>query len=177
VHYRNGAGKITFGSANGRNTQENFPYKVSWAVAEVVTIWKEHESVDAMQKFGRSSNLAAEYYVMIEIRWFYRKHELSGAAKIATISENTAKHVEYEDIFETDLVDECEALSPLGPVLLHESHLRLVSSKTEQGMPLIEVCCCRFWSIHRKSLMPMGSMSRRIERGRMHSKYFGNGAE
>jgi origin recognition complex subunit 1 len=43
----------------------------------------------------------------------------------------------------------------------------------KQGMPLIDVHCCRFWSIHRKALLPCGSLAGIVERGRMHSKYLG----
>jgi len=175
VHYQKGAGKTHFGSANDGNKGANFPFGVAWAIAEVVTMWKQHESVEAMKNLRSWSDPAAQEDVILEIRWFYRKNELPGAAKTATISENAATHIEYEEIFETDLMDECEAKSLLAPAKLHESALRLGLSKMQQGMPLIDVHCCRFWSIHRKSLMPIGNVSGRIERGRMHSKYFGKG--
>ena len=158
VHYKQGSGRTSFG------------------FAEVVTIWKEHESARAMQKSRRKSNLGAQDDMRIEIRWFYRKNELPGSAKTAvSISDVTAKYVEYDEVFETDLMDECKAVSLLGPAKLHESALSLGLSTMQQGMPVIGFHCCRFWSIHRKSLVPCGSMTGRVERGRIHSKYFGKG--
>ncbi len=176
VHYRQGAGRISFGSANESDKDTHFPYTVPWAIAEVVTIWREYDSVDEMNKSKRKRNAcAAQDDVKIELRWFYRKGELPGAAKTVTVSENATKHLEYEEIFETDLMDHCDATSLLSPAKLHESAKRCGLSKMQQGMPLIDVHCCQFFSIHRKALLPIGGMSGRIERGRMHSKYFGKG--
>lgn len=174
VHYEKGAGKTNFGSASDGNNSTNHPYNVAWAVAEVVAIWKEHESKDDMKKTKRKSNLGAQDGIVLEIRWFYRKSELPGAMK-TTSAENAAKYVEYEEVFETDLMDECKAESLLGPMKLRESATRLGLSEWQHGMPVIDVLCRRFWSIHRKSLMPCGSMAGRAKRGRMHSKYFGKG--
>lgn len=168
VHYTQG---VSSAESLGGNR-----FKVQYAIAEVVTIWKEHESADAMRKSKRKTAIAsAQDGVRIEIRWFYRKNELPGSAKTTTASENAAKHVEYEEIFETDLMDQCEATSLLAPAKLHESATKLGLPETENGMPIVDFHCCRFWSIHRKSLMPISGMSGRIERGRMHSKYFGKG--
>ena len=175
VRYRKGAGKTNFGSINDGNRHEHTPYKVAWALAEVVTIWKDHESTKAMKKSRSKVDTSPQDDVMIEIRWFYRKNELTGAAKKATVSEKAVLHVEYEEIFESDLMDECDAKILLGPVRLHESSTRLGPSIMLLGMPLIDVYCSRFWSIHRKSLLPSGDMSGRIARGRSYSKYYGEG--
>jgi len=39
------------------------------------------------------------------------------------------------------------------------------------GMPVLHYYCHRFWSVHRKSLMPIGTSHNRLQRGWMYSKY------
>ena len=115
--------------------------------------------------------ISNEFDVMVEVRWFYRKFEIPGA-KLATKSKSNDGDG-LEEIFETDQVDACPAECLLAPLKLHEVSRPEESSlpSVVSGMPCIHYHCRRYWSIHRKSFVPSGVLSNRIERGRMHSEY------
>jgi origin recognition complex subunit 1 len=153
----------------------HFPFKVPSAVANIVAIWKTHEPKNAMKNSTGHANRDAGDDIMMEIRWFYRKNELPGSCRAVGVSDNTATHLEYEEIFETDHMQECHATSLLAPVKLHESAARTGSPemKMQQGMPVPDAHCCRFWSIHRKALLPCGGLAGIVERGKMHSRHLG----
>lgn len=79
-----------------------------------------------------------------------------------------------EEVFETDHLDVVTADSILSPVVLHESQQRADELDSSiDGLPCIHYCCSRFWSLHRKSFVPIGSFSKMRERGLMHSAFFG----
>jgi hypothetical protein len=110
--------------------------------------------------------------VRLEVRWLYRAYEIPGAGK--SISPSRSKTQDMEEVFETDHIDSCTADSILSPVVLHENQQPVDKlSDISGGLPCIHYHCSRFWSLHRKSFVPSGSHSNRIERGRMHSGFFG----
>ena len=172
VHYKYGAGGTNYGERTGKPRSVNHPFDVDWAVAEVLTIWKNHDSKNEMTKFSKKSQLENEEDITLEIRWLWRKNELPGRDKSAKNADNAIEDAEYEEVFETDSIDECEATSLLAPAKLHATPKKGLST-TQQGMPVIGMYCRRFWSIHRRSLMPCGGLDGRKERGRMHSRYLG----
>lgn len=104
----------------------------------------------------------------VEIRWFYRQAELSAV----TDSAGT----DLEEIFETDQVDDSSADCILAPVKLVDRDRLPGPSDLYLGMPVVELFCRRFWSVHRGSLIPCGGLSGRIQRARIHSKYLAKDA-
>lgn len=162
----------------------NFPFVVAWCPAEIVSIYKVHSSkaecLELREKISSGNDehmkadddvISNEFDVMVEVRWFYRKFEIPGA-KLTTKSKSNDGD-DLEEIFETDQVDACPAECLLAPLTLHEVSRPEESSlpSVVSGMPCIHYHCRRYWSIHRKSFVPSGVLSNRIERGRMHSEY------
>jgi hypothetical protein len=148
----------------------NFPFTVPWAPAEVVSIYRLHKDKDMCAKFNKHDKLSAESKgeIMLEIRWFYRPWEIPGVSKK---KQETLDGGELEEVFETDQIDVCSAESILSPMQLHDVSKFSASSNRMLGMPLIHYHCSRFWSIHRRSFVPSGSLSNRVLRGRMYSAH------
>ena len=110
----------------------------------------------------------------MEVRWLYRQHEMPGSARQTFSAEKSGG---LEEVIETDDTLDCPAAALLAPIKLYSSSVPCdVPTIGELGMPVISYQCHRFWSIHRKSLMPSGSIKGRVERGRMYSNYFGKDA-
>ena len=161
----------------------NFPFVVAWCPAEIVSIYKVHSSkaecLELREKISSGDDehmkadddVSNEFDVMVEVRWFYRKFEIPGAKSTSKTKSNDGD--DLEEIFETDQVDACPAECLLAPLKLHEVSRPEESSlpSVVSGMPCIHYHCRRYWSIHRKSFVPSGVLSNRIERGRMHSEY------
>ena len=157
-----------------------FPFVVTWSPAEIVSIYRVHSTKAECLELREKLQCGDQFLnavgdnasdVMVEVRWFYRKHEIPGAGNKSSKSQSNDDD-ELEEIFETDQVDSCHTECLLSPVKLYE-----VSRPDESlpsvvsGMPIIYYHCRRYWSIHRKSFVPSGLLSNRIERGRMHSQY------
>ena len=158
------------------------PFTATWCPAEVVCIWKQHSSKDdATELKGEApreslgdDTSSGRYEMRMEVRWLYRQHEMPGSAR-QTFS--AAKSGGLEEVIETDDTLDCPAAALLAPVKLYASSDPCdVPTIDPLGMPIMSYQCHRFWSIHRKSLMPSGSIKGRIERGRMYSSYFGKDA-
>lgn len=149
------------------------PFTVKWAVCEVTSIWIQHDKVNELpcNHKGLIAPLDGRRgVIMVEIRWFYRDYELPGAAKVY----NKAVSTTYEEVFETDHMDTLEATSLLAPALLNPSFEQEQEAKNrDDGVPVLSFECRRMWSIHRKSLVPIGPMERRVDRGRKNSDLLG----
>ena len=78
-----------------------------------------------------------------------------------------------EEICESDHYDEVLTSNLLAPTSLHEHAQAIKVGNSHVGMPLTEFHCQRFWSVHRKSLKPVGDLAGRVERARLHSKSIG----
>jgi hypothetical protein len=156
-----------------------FPFNVSWAPAEVVSIYQVHKTKESCVNLREQMSNQAQHMslqqsddgctIMIEVRWLYRSYEIPGAPK----KKSSADNGELEEVFETDQIDSCSADSILSPIQLHD-----VSKKqpvdafgSQMGMPCIHYQCSRLWSIHRRSFVPSGSLNNRVSRGRMYSAY------
>jgi hypothetical protein len=149
-----------------------YPFTVKWAVCEVTSIWIQHNNVNELpcNHKGFIAPLdGSRGVIMVEIRWFYRDFELPGAAKVS----NKAVSTVYEEVFETDHMDTLEATCLLAPALLNPSSEQEQEAKNRDGVPVLSFECRRMWSIHRKSLVPIGTMEGRVERGRTISELLG----
>ena len=158
------------------------PFTATWCPAEVVCIWKQHrfkEDVtnlkdEAPGSLSDDDATSGRYEMRMEVRWLYRQHEMPGSARQAF---SAAKTGGSEEVIETDDTLDCPAAALLAPVKLYASSVPCdVPTIDALGMPIMSYQCHRFWSIHRKSLMPSGSIKGRVERGRMYSSYFGKDA-
>jgi hypothetical protein len=144
------------------------PFTVPWSVAEVVTIFEQMSSDDCEMQNGGCVG------IQIEVRWFYQPSEVSrptrGKCNAAPRDATSAS----PELFESDHYEIIPASRLLAPVVLKES-----SKVLDQGGDIarrnadLEFTCCQYWSHHRKSLMPIGSLEGRISRGRAQSKFFG----
>ncbi len=158
---------------DNKYTATIFPFTVPWAPAEVVAIYRLHKDKESCAEFNRhdkqrtiSADLRGE--IMLEIRWFYRPWEIPGSSKKKSV---TTVGCELEEVFETDQITVCSAESILSPLQLHNVTSSSTAPNRMLGMPLIHYYCSRFWSIHRRSFAPSGSLSNRVSRGRMYSAH------
>ena len=173
VHWEFSARRPNFETDGARNLF--FPFKVPWAVGEVTCIWIDHDSVNDLPsqskrpfcQFNQSRGK-----IMVELRWFYREDELPGAIKTQSKGSKAFSIADSEELFETDHIDEAPATSVLAPVFLNPLSTEGTEYSHPIGIPIVKFECRRMWSIHRKSLVPIGSMSGRVERGRMNSQIF-----
>ncbi|GAX19621.1 origin recognition complex subunit 1 [Fistulifera solaris] len=157
VRHGFGSGRTSFGTnIEQPNSSRNFPLadEIKWAVAELVAIIKRRSLADNMK-----------YEIVFEIRWLYRASELKG---IDTERDPTWNAV--EEVLESDHYDEISPCNILAPVEL-VSTAKVSEAKYLFGMPVIQFHCRRFWSPRRRSLIPIGDLSGRIGRARIHSKY------
>lgn len=138
-------------------------------MAEIVCIWKS-EDEEYHKPSGNDFLDCSGDEVEVEIRWFYRKKEVPGFAKDGSESLTGSMEV-LEEILESDHVEDVPALSLLAPVSIHATASRSSSSQFENGMPILDFFCRRFFSIVRRSLLPCGALEGRIVRGRFHSRY------
>lgn len=160
-----------------------FPFNVPWSPAEVVSIFRTYETKascmemrEKLQSNHMKCSTSNDSEVWIEIRWFYRNHEIPGATKPSAQSKLTKNNL-LEEVFETDQVGICFADAILSPVTLHSTPYPAGKlPEIRFGMPCIHYYCSRFWSIHRKAFVPSGPLKNLAERGRMHSMYFGRNA-
>eukprot|EP00562_Extubocellulus_spinifer_P014613 CAMPEP_0178562394 /NCGR_PEP_ID=MMETSP0697-20121206/12505_1 /TAXON_ID=265572 /ORGANISM="Extubocellulus spinifer, Strain CCMP396" /LENGTH=625 /DNA_ID=CAMNT_0020195731 /DNA_START=230 /DNA_END=2104 /DNA_ORIENTATION=+ len=158
-----------------------FPFTTSWSPAEVVCVWKQHQSTKALldlRERGSDSYPALPYHrheqVCMEVRWLYRQHEMPGSARQAFSYDKSGG---LEEVVETDDLLECPAAALLAPVKLYPSSVSCsIPTVDGMGMPIMSYQCHRLWSIHRKALLPSGSARGRVDRGRMYSNYFGKDA-
>ena len=171
--------------SKGYSSSAHFPFVVPWAPCEVVTIYRLHKTKGSCARLrerfskrpdrrggdavgGTTSRVAVDGEVMIEIRWLYRQWEIPGAFK----KKSESIDGRLAEVFETDQVDACSADSVLSPVILHDATTHPPAPpRSVLGMPLVHYHCSRFWSIHRRSFVPSGSLGNRVSRGRMHSAY------
>lgn len=150
---------------NANQFTEIYPFTVPWSCGEIISMFTSDHGEN--EKKWRCSD-----EIKIEVRWFYKLNEISGISKKSFLS-NT--EVCIEEMLETDKVSEIELSSILSPVQMHISPGEQEASITTNPlqMPEIHYYCHRLWSIHRKSLMPIGADRNRFKRGIMYSKYLG----
>lgn len=151
------SGRTLFGNNGGLpHHSKNFPLAddVKWAVAEVVTIIKRPSTKDALKSL-----------ISFEIRWIYRSSEIKGI----DLEKDSTGHL-VEEVFESDHYDEISPCNLLSPVELVDKP-KVSEAKYFMGMPVVQFQCCRFWSLHRRSLIPVGDLRGRIKRARVHSNF------
>ena len=134
-------------------------------MAEVVCIWQlDNNAGKTTQKKGTPAN-----EMMVEIRWFYRKKEVRGFERDGKTLDGSLDN--YEELFESDHVEDVPASSLLAPAALHSTSTRTTTCQFRNGMPVLDFHCRRFFSILRRSLVPCGGLELRTTRGRSRSKY------
>ena len=143
----------------------NFPMLRPWALGEVVTIMK---TCDGTRPHATEENIED---VTLEVRWFYRAGELPGFMRNQSGRSQTEDRC--EEVFESDHYQLVHPSSLLAPAVLHPTKRSLLTGREELGMPVLEFCCNQYYSVHGKSNLACGGLDGRIERGRLHSKYFG----
>jgi origin recognition complex subunit 1 len=160
------AGKTTFGVESGSlSTQPFFPMNVPWSVGEIVLIWRPPNNPSS-EKVGAHETAND---LKIEVRWFYRSAELPGGTR----NQLGYSDIECEEIVETDHCDSTiNASSVLSPVVLHSKSSPVSQPRFLHGVPVLEFFCRRFWSIHRRGLVPSGGSAARLLRSRRHSSFF-----
>jgi len=157
----------------------NHPYSVCWWCAEVLTIYRDLDSTNEAKLLKKTSKDVAEgtaskeySQFQLELRWLYRMEDIPGFAHSKSEAEDS-----LVELFETDDVDVFPANTLLGPVTVHsEAAPSTPLASFHQGMPLVHFLCHRFWTLHRKTLMPIGSAETRFQRGMMYSKFLGRGS-
>ena len=158
---------------------ECHPYKVQWWSAIVVAIYRgleEDEAKDMKDRRPTEAGHGLQKYgqVRLEVRWFYKPEDIPGMTGSNSKAEREARDG-LEELFETDDIDEVGAGALLGPVMLHSNRSPKHMETSREGMPLVHYFCQRLWSIHRKTMMPIGTSGNRMQRGMIYSKYLGRG--
>lgn len=186
-----------------------FPFAVSWSPAEVVSISRRFSRPEAIALRNRiTTHNEAEVQpshtdyddndeptydyipvgggeIMMEVRWLYRISEVPIATTVATSNHHGEDDIivhncSYEEVFETDHVDQCSTLCLLAPLEL-KSPLQQIerpdANTTQQldtnlllDLPKVIFSCYRFWSVRRRCLVPVGTLLSRAARGRLHSR-------
>ena len=160
-----------------------YPFKVNWGIGEVTSIFRVMKTrAEAMSYISDNTEKSQSTYlfenVMIEVRWFNRKRDLpgSGPSSLSTIATSNQDN-EIEEIFESDSCDDVSFKALLSPVQLKNSkETSPFVTSNDLGMPVLQFCCYRLWSIYRDSLIPIGSAENRFERGMFYSKYLKKGS-
>lgn len=161
----------------------NHPYSVCWWCAEVLTIYRDLDTTSEAELLKKTSKDVAEgttskeySQFQLELRWLYRMEDIPGFAHSKSKAEAESEDSLVE-LFETDDVDVFPANTLLGPVTVHsEATPSTPLASLHQGMPLVHFLCHRFWTLHRKTLMPIGSAETQFQRGMMYSKFLGRGS-
>ena len=144
----------------------HYPFKVSWAPAEIISIYRVHKSKESCLKLRQGLAVSEDQDdkpvdVVNESRWLYRPWEVPGSNKSNRCHEGT-----LNEVFETDQVDVCSAESVLSPVQLCDlNRFDVGRPNSVGGMPLIYYYCYRLWSVHRRTFVPSGSLNNRVSRG------------
>jgi hypothetical protein len=186
-----------------------FPFTVSWSPAEVVSIsrrFSRPEAIELRRKIATRDEAAeqpsltdcddgeepaCEYIppgggeVMMEVRWLYRISEVPIVTTVACSNRHEEDDIlihnnSYEEVFETDHVDQCSTLCLLAPLELKSPQQQMEQSdaNTKQQLgtnllldiPNVIFYCYRFWSVRRRCLVPVGTLLSRAARGRLHSR-------
>ena len=150
---------------NANKFTEIYPFTVPWSCGEIISMFTSNYGKH--EKEWRCSD-----EIKIEVRWFYKLNEISGLSKKSFLSKT---EICIEEMLETDEVNEIELSSILSPVQMHTSpgEQEVFITTNPLHMPEIHYYCHRLWSIHRKSLVPIGADRNRFKRGVMYSKYLG----
>lgn len=186
-----------------------FPFAVSWSPAEVVSISRRFSRSEAMElrnritahneavvqpsptDYGDNEEPTCDYIpvgggeIMMEVRWLYRISEVPIATTVTTGNHHgeddiVVHNCSYEEVFETDHVDQCSTLCLLAPLELKSplEKIERPDANTKQqldtdlllDLPKVIFSCYRFWSVRRRCLVPVGTLLSRAARGRLHSR-------
>jgi hypothetical protein len=139
---------------------KRYPFNCNFGVADILTIFEEYET---QAELDRESKLEPKERrkgkIKIEIRWFYERHDISGA------SLTRDDHSSCNEVFETDhtqIMDAGNAILALARLIEDQQEINESDNKS--------FVCNRFWSTKRKSLIPCNGLNGRRRRGLLHSK-------
>ena len=144
--------------AKAKKTQ-CYPMSVPWSIGEVITILRSSKS-------GDRASISSCERLKLEIRWFYRVSEIPGSSRA---NENT--YAPGEEIVESDHCDLVSPSSLLAPAALTDGLGSWKRPLYCSNVPILEFTCKRFWSYHRKCMIPSGGLEGMSKRGQSHSKY------
>mmetsp|Transcript_16620 Transcript_16620/g.23590 ORF Transcript_16620/g.23590 Transcript_16620/m.23590 type:complete len:1299 (+) Transcript_16620:102-3998(+) len=156
------------------------PFCVPWGIGEIVSIYMNISPEDtlAMQsRTGVTNDAKVKSFglFVVELRWFYEKADISGTTTGVNLvsKENGDKTV--EEILESDECLEVMSNTLLAPVKMYSDPIKKTCPLpvNSLGMPVVEFFCNKLWSVHRKSLVPVGTDKNRFDRGMLYSKYLG----
>ncbi|KAG7366433.1 cell division control protein 6 [Nitzschia inconspicua] len=135
------------------------PFECNWAVADVVSIFKEVNISVAhfLLEGGKSVDKLEGHGIKAEIRWFYERRDFAGAAPTDW---------KGDEVFETDHTQ----IVDVGKVILSHASLLDSKGKFEKSDEKFKFLCQRFWSTQRRSLIPCGGLDGRKNRGLLYSK-------
>ena len=151
------------------NDSRRYPFNVHWWCAEVVAIYRDFETrKETMDLKTTATTAHSKVYgkYFLELRWLYRQEDIPGFPATKRGEE------ELTEVFETDDVESFFATTLLGPAKLYsDPAIPENMQMTQNGMPLANFFCQRFWSVHRRTLLPIGSSDNRLQRSMMYSKF------
>lgn len=151
------------------NDSRRYPFNVHWWCAEVVAIYRDFETrKQTMDLKTTATTVHSKVYgkYFLELRWLYRQEDIPGFPATKRGEE------ELTEVFETDDVESFFATTLLGPAKLYsDPAIPENMQMTQNGMPLVNFFCQRFWSVHRRTLLPIGSSDTRLQRSMMYSKF------
>lgn len=157
VKYTHGNGRAKYGLHSFLKTSTNWPATSPWAISEISAV--------LVKKLPSRTERSVE----LEVRWYYRAPEIKGGTKLTA---EAAKNC-CEELFESDHYDIIPASAVMFPTKIHEKAITLGKHSFHLGMPVVEFFCYRFWSPHRKSLVPLESSEEaRMKRARQYSPLF-----
>lgn len=159
-----------FSNKSSDDVNNTYPLDVPWFGGEVLSIFTRQTMKSQSNKKNKSIPFNS---VKIEVRWLYRLKDIPGI--IQNSSSITTPESCMKEILETDEVAEIDADSIICPIYVHsdaEDQYDDTTSDSEDTEGL-HFYCHRLWSVHRKSLLPIGTYKNRFKRGMMYSSYLG----
>ncbi len=163
------------------------PFKVPWWCADIVAIYsdlEEDEAKELKKVIGKNldPSLKGDQYIhygdfQVEVRWLYKMEDIPGF-NMTRVDRDRSISNGLKELFETDDVDDIGADTILGPCSIHSNPSpELQLDHHSNGMPLVHFYCQRFWSLHRRTLVPSGTLENRAQRGMLYSKYLNRGTQ
>jgi len=162
-----------------------YPYNVKWGIADITAIYRTATTEEGRKlEDGASASISssnhcdeARHYEM-EVRWLYSPHDIPGKKTTKKEACDEEGKGIVEEVFETDHVDEIDAISLLGPVQVHTGAIPKQNLQpTLVGMPTIHRYCQRSWSIRSKKYSSIGSEKNRSQSAMKFSKYLVQNSE
>jgi hypothetical protein len=133
---------------------------VPWWTGEVVSIHRLLNDINEAsppqpdESLSCVSNLPNRFHghYILKIRWFYTSHDIPGET-LTNTTNHMDTDVQRRELLETDQVHDIPCTSLLAPIHISES-----SESLNDFYPSLQFYCIRGWSVHRKTLVPTGTL-------------------